>query len=90
MSFLNWLTVLPSIWFLDDQVWSRFFTSKTVQKVHELENASDDLISGWEILFKRIRLFTSFVIGGMLAYLSFPIVQVWNTTTLPFYYLLAG
>ena len=33
LSFLNWLTVLPSIWFFDDAVWSRFFSSATAREI---------------------------------------------------------
>ena len=33
MSFLNWLTMLPSIWFFDDQVWSRLFSHQTLVEV---------------------------------------------------------
>ena len=76
LSFLNWLTMLPSIWFFDDQIWSRFFSSKKLQKIRQMENVKEDPTDSWEILSKRIRIFTSVVIGGMLAYLSVPIVQV--------------
>ena len=76
LSFLNWLTMLPSIWFFDDQIWSRFFGSKTLQKIRQMENVKEDPNDSWQILSKRIRIFTSVVIGGMLAYLSVPIVQV--------------
>ena len=76
LSFLNWLTMLPSIWFFDDQIWSRFFGSKTLQKIRQMENVKEEPTDSWEILSKKIRIFTSVVIGGMLAYLSVPIVQV--------------
>ena len=68
--------MLPSIWFFDDQIWSRFFGSKKLQKIRQMENVKEDPSDSWEILSKRIRIFTSVVIGGMLAYLSVPIVQV--------------
>ena len=67
--------ILLSRQLFDDQIWSRFFGSKTLQKIRQMENVKDPTDS-WEILSKRIRIFTSVVIGGMLAYLSVPIVQV--------------
>jgi len=35
LSFLNWLTLLPSIWLLDDAIWSALFPASTVARARE-------------------------------------------------------
>jgi len=77
LSFLNWLTVLPSIWFFDDQIWKGIFGEESVKKVRQLErNRNIKSISAWSRFSSNARLCASIVVGGMLAYLSIPIVQV--------------
>ena len=88
LSFLNWLTILPSIWFFDDQVLKKFFSKKMILRLESEERSLKlkkmDLTSGF-------RLVKSLVIGTILAYLSLPIVQnlmstrqVMNTSFEPF------
>ena len=43
LSFLNWLTVLPSIWFFDDAVWSWFFSSATAREIRRAERRNKAL-----------------------------------------------
>ena len=87
LSFLNWLTVLPSIWFFDDKIWMGIFSQDTISKVIELEQ--DDKQKNSEK--SKVRFGVSIIIGGMIAYLSIPIVQnlisprqVMNTSFEPF------
>ena len=87
LSFLNWLTVLPSIWFFDDKIWMGIFSQESIAKINELEH--DDKQKNSEK--SKLRLGVSIVIGGMIAYLSIPIVQnlisprqVMNTSFEPF------
>ena len=87
LSFLNWLTILPSIWFFDDKIWVGLFNQDTILKINELEHDTKSRASKTA----KIRLGVSLVIGGMLAYLSIPIVQnlissrqIMNTSFEPF------
>ena len=43
LSFLNWLTVLPSIWFFDDAVWSRLFSAATGREMRRAERRNKAL-----------------------------------------------
>ena len=88
LSFLNWLTVLPSIWFFDDQVWKKLFSQKMIMR---LESEERSLRLKKTDLTSTLRFLTSLVIGTMLTYLSIPIVQnllsprqVMNTSFEPF------
>ena len=85
LSFLNWLTVLPSIWFFDDKIWMGIFSQESIAKINELEHEQKNSEKS------KLRLGVSIVIGGMIAYLSIPIVQnlisprqVMNTSFEPF------
>ena len=43
LSFLNWLTVLPSIWFFDDAAWSWLFSSATAREIRRAERRNKAL-----------------------------------------------
>ena len=70
LSFLNWLTILPSIALLDDLVFSYFFSDDVVEKVRCLGRS--ETYSG------KIRKFYKFIhliLLCLIAYLSLPIVS---------------
>ncbi len=71
LSFLNWLTILPSIWFFDDNFFSAFFSNATVQKVQEVEDVTK---TSHISLSSRLRRGVHIIIALLLSYLSYPIV----------------
>ena len=83
LSFLNWLTILPSMWFFDDKILSKLFHHETIKRIRQkgieetekLSNSESNEQS-WQNISQKMRTFTSIVIGVILAYLSVPIVQV--------------
>ena len=88
LSFLNWLTVLPSIWFFDDKFLAGFFSLETVQKVAELQQDGGVRVAK---IWRRIRQCFHLVLALTIGYLSLPIVvnllsanQVMNTSFEPF------
>ena len=90
LSFLNWLTIVPSIWFFDDLTLSALFSKLTLERRQKEVLASEASASS----FSYQRLFRKGVnmsVGLMLAYLSIPIVtnlispnQIMNTSFEPF------
>ncbi len=94
LSFLNWLTILPSIWFFDDKVLSKLFSSTTLNEIKTIlaeKESQQNSSSHFEIIAKHSRTMVSLIIGGILAYLSYPIVQnlmssrqIMNTSFEPF------
>jgi len=74
LSFLNWLTVAPSIWYLDDKFLSFTFSEASCKQVLYLQN--EDKINK-ELKKSRTPLPRKLVTAGvacLLAYLSIPIV----------------
>ena len=71
LSFLNWLTILPSIWFFDDKFLSTFFSNATVRKVQEVEDVTKTSRTS---LSSRLRRGVHVIIALLLSYLSYPIV----------------
>ena len=76
---------MPSIWFFDDKIWMGIFSQESIAKINELEHEQKNSEKS------KLRLGVSIVIGGMIAYLSIPIVQnlisprqVMNTSFEPF------
>ena len=89
LSFLNWLTIMPSIWFFDDKFFSSFFTTATLLKVYDVEERrKTNLKSTFQSrLYRGVHV----VVALLISYLSYPIVlnllnskQVMNTSYEPF------
>ena len=78
LSFLNWLTVAPSIWYFDDKFLSSFFSTSTVLKLSQtIENckiSEEEKDNGASSGFSKTRKVVSLIIGLLIAYLSVPIV----------------
>ena len=86
LSFLNWLTIVPSIWFFDDAFWARFFSNETVQRA-KIAEAKRKSSKKPDLLRRAVNL----AVAGAIAYLSIPIVvnlanpnQIMNTSFEPF------
>lgn len=57
LSFLNWLTIVPSLAYFDDQSYSFFFSKSTRRKVHKLqllEREESPLVDPGETKFSDI------------------------------------
>jgi hypothetical protein len=83
LSFLNWLTIAPSLWYLDDRFLSPFFSRQLIQQVQVLQVEDN---SGKQRTRLPRRIFSA-VLCALLAYLSAPIVanllssrQIMNTS----------
>ncbi len=83
LSFLNWLTISPSLWYLDDRFLSPLFPRQLVQQVQVLQ-VEDNSGKQRTRLPRRI---LSAALCALLAYLSAPIVanllssrQIMNTS----------
>jgi hypothetical protein len=70
LSFLNWLTILPSLWFFDDKFLANVFTTATVDRAAEAESVRGVLSGFKQRLYRGLHL----VVALLLSYLSFPIV----------------
>jgi len=74
LSFLNWLTIVPSIWYLDDKFVAFAFSDASIKTVLNLQ--SEDKVN--KTLKKsrtpRLRQVISALVACLLAYLSVPIV----------------
>ena len=88
LSFLNWLTILPSIWFFDDQSLAFLFKDQSRIERNESSKQSKDHSN---YFYTKLRLVINLTIGALLAYLSYPIVlnlmsssQIMNTSFEPF------
>jgi hypothetical protein len=76
LSFLNWLTILPSIWFLDDHTLSSLFSQGVLDQIKNLELEPPKTSSTGKKILSWAKFGVSLSVGGALAYLSIPIVQV--------------
>ena len=71
LSFLNWLTVAPSIWYLDDRFLARFFSAETRKHIRELRDEDEVQPrprTHW------LRQLANLVVGLGIAWLSLPII----------------
>ncbi len=97
LSFLNWLTAVPAIWFFDDAFWTRFASHSTVDEVKTSEmmrlltKDSARHNRGGRGAYRALRYAINLTIGAIIAWLSVPIVanllssrQVMNTSFEPF------
>ena len=73
-SFLNWLTVAPSIWYFDDRFLSSFFSKSAGSKVLKLQKDSEILCEKKQSQTPLWRNVLSGGVGLLIAYLSIPIV----------------
>ena len=72
-SFLNWLTIAPSIWFFDDKFLSRFFSSSTISQIPDNRAViKEKKVKAVET--PTVRKVVHVMIGCLIAYLSVPIV----------------
>ena len=71
LSFLNWLTIAPSIWFFDDKFISRFFTQSTLDKL-----PVSKIKTGAKQEPSKPRQLLHLIIGCLIVYLSVPIVII--------------
>ncbi|KAF2352910.1 Lipase maturation factor [Trinorchestia longiramus] len=89
LSFLNWLTIVPSLALLDDRSYQRFFPSTKVRQVAVRQlQAEQDHPKAQPGLFRDA---LNLVLCAVLAYLSIPVVvnllssrQAMNTSFEPF------
>jgi len=87
LSFLNWLTIAPSIWYFDDKALSMVFPVSTVKRVQVLQVEDRVLKQNKTKRTGTVRFVVSLMVGFLIAYLSRPIVlnlmsrnQVMNTS----------
>jgi hypothetical protein len=85
LSFLNWLTMLPALWFFDDHSWKGLFSQKRLAELYQVRRVKPRKIT------RVIRQSASLALACVLAYLSLPIVmnllstrQIMNTSFEPF------
>ena len=90
LSFLNWLTIVPSIWFFDDKFLARFFPWDTVERVSRLQAETEEISERPSKFYRRVRQVFHCVLATLIAYLSLPTVvnlmsaeQVMNTSFEP-------
>lgn len=74
LSFLNWLTIAPSIWYLDDRFLAPLFYTSTKNKVYQLQEEDKVLAKEGKSRSSRARTVVSLAVGLLLAWLSVPIV----------------
>lgn len=76
LSFLNWLTILPSIMCFDDKSLAYLFSSSSAKNdvimIQELNKAGVGSRPTWGLCIRRV---FELMLGAMLAYLSIPVVQ---------------
>ena len=74
LSFLNWLTMLPSIFCMNDSWFRWLFRQTTLDRADWIVSEAED--GNWKYGFgSRLRFLFNLIVGLMLAYLSIPIVQ---------------
>ena len=85
LSFLNWLTILPSLWYFDDAIMGAFFDRYTVEECQMLRKEYKRMKMPWYGF--GIRSLTSATIGTLIASRSLPIIinmlsskQIMNTS----------
>ncbi|MCL4126298.1 UNVERIFIED_CONTAM: hypothetical protein GTU68_009979 [Idotea baltica] len=66
LSFLNWLTILPSIAFFDDKALARFFSNGTRDKIRQLQKSN--------VSQGMVRKGVNAALTLLIAYLSLPVV----------------
>ena len=74
LSFLNWLTIAPSIWYFDDRFLSRCFSTSTLKEVLLRQNESKILKEKGQSETPVSRRILTGTVGLLLAYLSLPII----------------
>ena len=75
LSFLNWLTIAPSIWYFDDKVLSsKFFSKSARNEVLQRQREADILMKKKQSETPLTRRIITGAVGLLLAYLSLPIV----------------
>ncbi|KAL9957161.1 hypothetical protein ACROYT_G038765 [Oculina patagonica] len=77
LSFLNWLTILPSLMCFDDKSLAFLFSSssakKEVIKIQQLQKTrAPGSMPTWGLCVRRV---FELMLGAMIAYLSIPVVQ---------------
>ena len=75
LSFLNWLTMLPSIFCLNDDWFRWLFSKSTLDKVNLVTQQADRNVSHSYKLTTKLRFILNAIVGLTIAYLSIPIVQ---------------
>lgn len=74
LSFLNWVTIVPSIWYLDDKFLALTFTDDSIREVNRLQKEdkiNKDLKKSRTPLPRKV---VTALVACLLAYLSIPIV----------------
>merc|ERR1711894_79788 len=85
LSFLNWLTIAPSIWYFDDKFLSFAFSKSTLDEVGKKNGPTEkEIDDGWsDGYYQQIRSFKKNInirniinlsVGCLIAYLSVPII----------------
>ena len=74
LSFLNWLTIAPSIWYLDDKFLAFIFSKEKIEKVIKLQKEDKVLKDSNKSRTPIKRQIVSAAIACLLGYLSIPIV----------------
>lgn len=89
LSFLNWLTIVPSFAYFDDQFYQRFFTKSTKKKIKEIQLL--ETTNSEQVEEGMIRKIINYGAALLLAYLSLPVIinllsskQIMNTSYDPF------
>jgi len=76
LSFLNWLTILPSLMCFDDKSLAFLFSSSSAKdeviKIQQLQKAGAGPRPTWGLCVRRV---FELMLGAMIAYLSIPVVQ---------------
>ena len=74
LSFLNWLTMLPSIFCLNDNWFRWLFSKSTLDKVNLVTQQADRNVSHSYKLTTKLRFILNAIVGLTIAYLSIPII----------------
>jgi len=74
LSFLNWLTIAPSIWYFDDKFLARFFPATTRYQVKMLQEEDKKMKKAGKSRTSSTRRLVTLAIGALIAYFSVPIV----------------
>lgn len=74
LSFLNWLTIAPSIWYLDDKFLAKIFSKASCKQVLDLQEEDVILKEKNKPRTPLPRKVVTAIITCLLAYLSMPII----------------
>lgn len=74
LSFLNWLTIAPSIWYLDDKFLAVLFSEDLRKQVIDIQEEDKILKEKKKFRTSMPRQVVSAVVACLLAYLSMPII----------------